>query len=50
MAKKATSAQKAAGKPEKKPGEPKRLSKVGEWMRAHPDGVIEIHDLKAVLK
>jgi len=29
---------------------PKKLSKMGEWMKAHPDGVIVIHDLKAVLK
>jgi hypothetical protein len=31
-------------------GKPKRLSKMGEWMKAHPDGVIVIHDLRAVLK
>lgn len=34
----------------KKVGKPKKLSKAGEWMRKHPDGVIVIHDLRAVMK
>lgn len=50
MATKSQSVKKESGKQGKRPGEPKRLSKTGEWMRAHPDGVIIIHDLKAVLK
>jgi hypothetical protein len=33
------------------PAKPKKLSKVGEWMRAHPKGVEVIYiDWKAVLK
>jgi len=50
MAPKPLSRKKEPVKSEKRSGEPKKLSKTGEWMRAHPDGVIEIHDLKAVLK
>jgi hypothetical protein len=49
MAKKALSAQNGAGKQEKT-AEPKRLSKAGELMRKYPNGIIEIHDIKAVLK
>jgi hypothetical protein len=31
--------------------EPKRLSKLGEWMRANPKGIgLVIHDMKAVMK
>jgi len=30
--------------------EPKRLSKIGEWMKAHPKGFLEIHDMRAVMK
>jgi hypothetical protein len=30
--------------------EPKRLSKLGEWMDANPNGIIEILDMKAVMK
>jgi hypothetical protein len=30
--------------------EPKRLSKLGEWMDAHPDGIGEILDMRAVMK
>ncbi|MDR2694422.1 MAG: hypothetical protein LBB74_09460 [Chitinispirillales bacterium] len=30
---------------------PKRLSKLGEWMRAHPNGIgLIIHDMRAVMK
>jgi len=50
MAKKALSTTKSASKSRKEAGEPKRLSKAGEWMRANPDGVIIVHDLKAILK
>jgi hypothetical protein len=28
--------------------EPKRLSKVGRWMREHPGGIVEVRDWKAV--
>jgi hypothetical protein len=31
-------------------GKPKRLSKAGEWRKAHPKGICEILDMKAVLK
>jgi len=50
MAKKTLSTKKDVVKSGKTAEKPKRLSKFGEWMRAHPDGVIVIHDLKAVLK
>jgi hypothetical protein len=30
--------------------EPKKLSKFGKWMDAHPNGIIEILDMKAVMK
>ena len=30
--------------------EPERLSKLGQWMRENPHGVIEVHDWKAVMK
>jgi len=30
--------------------EPKRLSKLGEWKRAHPKGILKILDMKAVMK
>jgi len=30
--------------------EPKRLSKFGEWRKAHPKGVLKIVDMKAVMK
>jgi len=34
-----------------KPKKPKRLSKMGEWLRAHPhgDGLI-IHDMRAAMR
>jgi hypothetical protein len=42
---------KAATKTTAKPAKPKRLSKVGEWMRAHPNGLDVIYiDWKAVMK
>ena len=34
----------------KKTEKPKRLSKFGELMKKYPNGIIEVHDLKAVLK
>lgn len=30
--------------------EPKRLSKAGEWRRKHPNGIIQIVDMDAVMK
>jgi hypothetical protein len=30
--------------------EPKRLSKFGEWRKAHPKGILKILDMKAVMK
>jgi len=30
--------------------EPKRLSKFGEWRKAHPKGILKIIDMKAVMK
>ncbi|MDR2694437.1 MAG: hypothetical protein LBB74_09535 [Chitinispirillales bacterium] len=29
---------------------PKKLSKAGEWRKAHPRGICEILDMRAVLK
>jgi hypothetical protein len=29
---------------------PKKLSKAGEWLQANPNGIIEILDMKAVMK
>jgi hypothetical protein len=29
---------------------PKKLSKAGKWMRAHPKGYMEILDMQAVLQ
>jgi len=29
---------------------PVRLSKIGKWMREHPDGILKIIDHRAVLK
>jgi hypothetical protein len=29
---------------------PKKLSKAGEWMKAHPEGILEIIDMRAVLR
>jgi len=45
--------EKAGAKSKAKPDKPKKLSKVGEWMRAHPsangaNGVIL--DMRAVMK
>jgi hypothetical protein len=34
-----------------KPEKPKQLSKLGEWMQAHPNGIgLIIHDMRAVMK
>lgn len=41
-----TASCKAAAKTKK----PKKLSKVGKWMRAHPKGDVEILDWDAVLR
>lgn len=30
--------------------EPTKLSKAGEWRKAHPNGILQILDLKAVLE
>jgi len=29
---------------------PKRLSKIGEWMKEHPKGIGKIIDMRAVMK
>jgi len=29
---------------------PKKLSKIGEWMKAHPKGIGKIIDMRAVMK
>jgi len=50
MAKKALSSKKDVAKSGKRAGEPKRLSKIGELMQKYPNGIIEVHDLKAILK
>lgn len=35
----------------KEPAESKKLSKLGEWMKAHPKGIgLVIHDMRAVMK
>lgn len=49
MAKVALTAKKAAGKPVKKQVQPKKLTKVGQWIRECPNGAIEVHDLKAMM-
>jgi hypothetical protein len=42
---------KAAAKATAKSAKPKRLSKIGEWMEAHPNGLDVIYiDWKAVMK
>jgi hypothetical protein len=38
------------GKTEEKYANHKKLSKAGEWMRAHPKGFIDILDWRAVMK
>jgi hypothetical protein len=56
MSAKKVSAKKAAVKKAvrlqtEKPEKPRRLSKLGEWMRAHPNGIgLIIHDMRAVMK
>jgi hypothetical protein len=30
--------------------QPKKLSKAGEWKRKHPNGILTIVDMKAVMK
>jgi hypothetical protein len=29
---------------------PKKLSKAGEWLKANPNGILEILDMKAILR
>jgi len=31
-------------------GKPKKLSKAGEWMRTHPEGILEIVNMRAVMR
>jgi hypothetical protein len=33
-----------------KPAKPKKLSKAGEWLEAHPNGIGKILDMRAVMK
>jgi len=33
-----------------KSSKPKKLSKAGEWLEAHPGGICKILDMKAVMK
>ena len=42
--------EKAGAKSKAKSEKPKRLSKAGEWMRAHPEGILEIVNMRAVMK
>ena len=35
---------------ENEPNEPKRLSKIGQWMKAHPKGIGRIIDMRAAMK
>ena len=30
--------------------QPKKLSKAGEWMRANPNGIYVIHDMRAAMR
>jgi hypothetical protein len=32
------------------PSKPKKLSKAGEWLKAHPNGIGKILDMRAVLR
>ncbi|MDR3309306.1 MAG: hypothetical protein LBS80_05055 [Tannerella sp.] len=32
------------------PKDPNRLSKAGMWLKEHPEGIIEILDMRAVMK
>lgn len=40
----------AKSKAKAKSEKPKKLSKVGEWMRAHPNGLEGTYDMRAVMK
>jgi hypothetical protein len=33
-----------------KSAKPKKLSKAGEWLEAHPGGICKILDMRAVMK
>jgi len=35
---------------ENRPTKPKKLSKAGEWRKAHPEGILKILDMRAVLR
>jgi len=35
---------------ENRPTKPKKLSKAGEWLKAHPGGAFEILDMRAVMR
>jgi hypothetical protein len=38
-------------KPTAEPVKPKKLSKAGEWLKAHPEGIgLVIYDMRAVMK
>jgi len=37
-------------KPAVKTEKPKKLSKAGEWLEAHPGGICKILDIRAVMK
>jgi hypothetical protein len=50
MAKKSPAAKENAFKRKEEYKEPKKLSKIGVWMRKHPNGIGEILDMRAVLK
>lgn len=42
---------KGAGADESRAAKPKRLSKAGEWLKAHPNGIgLIIHDMRAAMK
>jgi hypothetical protein len=48
---KKASVNKAVKPQTEKSDKPKRLSKLGEWMRAHPNGSgLIIHDMRTVMK
>jgi hypothetical protein len=50
MAKDVKSGKKPITKPAAKPTTPKKLSKAGKWLEAHPNGIGKILDMRAVMK
>jgi hypothetical protein len=50
MAKDMKSGKKPVTKPATKPATPKKLSKAGKWLEAHPNGIGKILDMRAVMK